>query len=137
MRFRKRQSQTKLPEINLVPMLDVLMTVLTFFILLSILLGKETLIDVQQPVDPPTPQSAQSTDPFIVELIGPNEIRLNGEPIAPNQLEDAMVIYLNQHPTDSIFLLPNPDLPYEQVMQFLGDMRQIGGDRVSLALEGP
>ena len=36
MRSRNRQTHHKPPEVNLVPMLDVLMTVLTFFIILSI-----------------------------------------------------------------------------------------------------
>jgi biopolymer transport protein ExbD len=136
MRFKNRQSHAKLPEVNLIPMLDVLMTVLTFFIILSILLGSETLIDVQLPAesqsDTPTPLPA---DPFIVELVGENDITLNGQPIAMESLAPQMEAYLRRNPKDTIFLLPNPDLPYEQVMQFLGEMRRIGGDRVSLAIE--
>lgn len=136
MRFKNRQSYAKSPEINLIPMLDVLMTVLTFFIILSILLSNETLVEVQLPgesqSDAPTPLPA---DPFIVELVGENEITLNGQPIALEALGPQMEAYLSRNPNDTIFLLPNQDLPYEQVMQFLGEMRRIGGDRVSLAIE--
>ncbi|MEM1311403.1 MAG: biopolymer transporter ExbD, partial [Cyanobacteria bacterium P01_H01_bin.153] len=32
---RRRSSDSKIPEVNLVPMMDVLMTVLTFFIIIS------------------------------------------------------------------------------------------------------
>lgn len=136
MRFKKRQSHATLPEINLVPMMDVLMTVLTFFIILSILLSNETLVEVQLPEETQADQPVSlPADPFIVELVSANELTLNGQPIDRATLEVEMKAYLSRNPTDTIFLLPNQDLPYEAVMQFLGEMRRIGGDRVSLAIE--
>ncbi|MEY3297072.1 MAG: hypothetical protein RLZZ597_332 [Cyanobacteriota bacterium] len=136
MRFKKRQSRDTLPEINLVPMLDVLMTVLTFFIILSILLSNEILVEIQLPEETQTDQPVPlPADPFIVEMVSENDLTLNGQPIDRATLEVQMEAYLSRNSTDTIFLLPNQDLPYEQVMQFLGEMRRIGGDRVSLAIE--
>jgi biopolymer transport protein ExbD len=117
-------------------MMDVLMTVLTFFIIVSMTLGTEKLIDVQLPAeqqdDAPPPLPA---DPFIVELVGENQVQLNGQPIELDSLKGQMETYLSRNPKNIVFLLPNQDLPYEQVMQFLGDMRSVGGNRVSLAIE--
>jgi biopolymer transport protein ExbD len=117
-------------------MLTVMMGVLAFFAVVTTTLGSETLVEIQLPAesqsDAPTPLPA---DPFIVELVGENEITLNGQPITLDTLGPQMEAYLSRNPNDTIFLLPNQDLPYEQVMQFLGEMRRIGGDRVSLAIE--
>jgi biopolymer transport protein ExbD len=46
-----------------------------------------------------------------------------------------MQAYLKQHPQGAVILNADHKLPYEQVVQLLGKMRDIGGDRVSLAIE--
>lgn len=62
-------------------------------------------------------------------------MQLNGQPTDMDSLKVQMEAYLGRNPDNIVFLLPNQDLPYEQVMQLLGEMRDIGGDRVSLAIE--
>lgn len=116
--------------------MDVLMTVLTFFIIISMTLGSEKLIDVQLPAE--QPDNAPATlpaEPFIVELTGENQVQLNGQPTDVETLKGQMTAYLARNPENTVFLLPSQDLPYEQVMQFLGEMRAVGGNRVSLAIE--
>ena len=60
---------------------------------------------------------------------------LNGEPVAPDQLSASVQAYLSQNKENIVYLVPDRQLSYEQVTRFLGDMRAVGGDRVSLALE--
>ncbi|MBD0269889.1 MAG: hypothetical protein ICV77_16550 [Cyanobacteria bacterium Co-bin8] len=48
-----------------------------------------------------------------------------------------MDAYLSRNSENIVYILPNRELPYEEVMQLLGEMREIGGDRVSLAIEEP
>jgi biopolymer transport protein ExbD len=136
MRFKQQQS-SKLPQVDLIPMLNVMMGILAFFVMITMTLGSEQFIEVQLPAEqeaeaepPPLP-----ADPFIVELVGENEVQLNGQPIDMESLRVQMEAYLGRNPDNVVFLLPNQDLPYEQVMQFLGEMRNVGGDRVSLAIE--
>jgi biopolymer transport protein ExbD len=135
MRF-KQQQQSKLPQVDLIPMLNVMMGILAFFVMITMTLGSEQLIDVQLPPEqtedepPPLPD-----DPFIVAMVGTNQVELNGQPIEVEALKAQMVAYLSQDPDNVVFILPDYDLPYEQVMQFLGAMRAVGGDQVSLAIE--
>ncbi|MGF1518610.1 MAG: ExbD/TolR family protein [Nodosilinea sp.] len=135
MRFSKHQP-SKLPQVDLIPMLTVMMGILAFFVVITVSLGSEKLIDVQlpaeQPDNAPTPLPA---DPFIVELVGENQVQLNGQPVEVDALKGQMEAYLSRNPDNIVFLLPAQDLPYEQVMQFLGEMRSVGGSRVSLAIE--
>ncbi|MBE9158397.1 biopolymer transporter ExbD [Nodosilinea sp. LEGE 06152] len=135
MRFKSKLSPNP-PQVDLVPMLTVMMGILAFFVTITMTLGSETLIEVQLPAEqqdnapPPLP-----ADPFIVELVGENQVQLNGQPIEVDTLKGQMDAYLSRNPENIVFLLPNQDLPYEQVMQFLGEMRSVGGNRVSLAIE--
>jgi biopolymer transport protein ExbD len=136
MRFKQEQN-SKLPQVDLIPMLNVMMGILAFFVMITMTLGSEQFIEVQLPAEQeaeakPSPLPA---DPFIVELVGENEVQLNGQPTDMDSLKVQMEAYLGRNPDNVVFLLPNQDLPYEQVMQFLGEMRAVGGDRVSLAIE--
>lgn len=136
MRF-KHQQDAKLPQVDLIPMLNVMMGILAFFVMITMTLGSEQFIEVQLPAERPedAPPSTLPTDPFIVELVGENDITLNGDPVDPDGLRAEMQAYLDQDPGHVVFILPGQDLPYEVVMQFLGTMRDIGGDRVSLAID--
>lgn len=49
MRFKNRQPGSQIPEVNLVPMMDVLMTVLTFFIIVSMGLTGQQIVNVRLP----------------------------------------------------------------------------------------
>jgi biopolymer transport protein ExbD len=43
--------------------------------------------------------------------------------------------YLGSNREGFVILTADRQIPYEQVVQLLGEMREIGGDRVSLAVD--
>lgn len=135
-RFRNRQQGSQLPEVNLVPMMDVLMTVLTFFIIISMLLTTEQGVQVQLPNNPDTatPPPSVLPDPLLVKL-NAQGILLNDRPASREQLQQQMQVYLSTHTQGFVVLQADPEIPYEQVIQLLGEMKDIGGDRVSLAID--
>ena len=136
MRFKR--TEAPIPTIDLIPMLTVMMGVLAFFVVISVSLSSEQLIQVDLPPEQTedTPTADQVTaDPFIVSIDANGQELLNGTPVTPDQLAAEVNAYLQNNPTSSVYLVPSRELPYEQVMRFLGDMRAVGGDRISLALE--
>ncbi|MGD1864398.1 MAG: ExbD/TolR family protein [Phormidesmis sp.] len=138
MRFRESSSNNDIPTIDLIPMLTVMMGVLAFFVVVSVALGSEQLIQVDLPPEQTedTPTAADTTqEPFIVEMDATGQQILNGAPVTSEQLTVEIDRYLAANADQTVYLVPSRELPYEQVMQFLGDMRSVGGDRVSLALE--
>ena len=69
MRFRETKD-TAPPQVDLIPMLTVMMGVLAFFVVVTLTLGSEEKIDMKLPAaqqedQPPTPITTQ---PFIVEI---------------------------------------------------------------------
>ncbi|MEL7223453.1 MAG: biopolymer transporter ExbD [Cyanobacteria bacterium J06576_12] len=135
--MRPRKSPNNdIPTIDLIPMLTVMMGVLAFFVVVSVALGSEQLIQVDLPPEqtedtPTAPDTVQEL--FIVEMDATGQQILNGNPIEPEQLTLEVDRYLRANANKTVYLVPSRELPYEQVMQFLGDMRSVGGDRVSLA----
>jgi biopolymer transport protein ExbD len=137
MRLRKGKSSNQLPEMNLVPMLDVLMTVLTFFIIVSMTLAVDKTMEVSLPTNAanPAPSSPpKEPDPLVVEMTKQG-LTVKDQPITPPQLAPQVKTYLAQNPKGVAVLRADPRVPYEQVIRVLGEMQSVGGDRVSLALD--
>lgn len=136
MHFKRPESS--IPTIDLIPMLTVMMGVLAFFVVVSISLSSDQLIQVdlppEQTEDPPN-TDLLTEDPFIVSMDAEGQQLLNGTPVTTEQLAAEVSAYLGRNTTSSVYLVPSRELPYEQVMRFLGEMRAVGGDRISLALE--
>jgi biopolymer transport protein ExbD len=135
MQFKNRQPSPA-PELNLVPMLDVLMTVLTFFIVISMTLTSDTSVNVALPGSANSaPRTSIQPDPLIVQMNGQGQILVNNQPITEDQLGLYMQSYLAGNAAGVVVLQAAPQLPYEQVVQLLGNMKEIGGDRVSIAID--
>lgn len=137
MRLKKGKDYNRLPEMNLVPMLDVLMTVLTFFIIVSMTLAVDKTMEVQLPTNSASPAPSplqKEPDPLVVEMTKQG-LTIKDQPIMPPQLAPQVKTYLAQNPKGIAVLRADPRVPYEQVIRVLGEMQSVGGDRVSLALD--
>lgn len=138
MRFKAKHQGSQMPEVNLVPMMDVIMTILTFFIIISMTLtNRQNALNVTLPSAKSGLSEQQKTpDPLVVSLNPQGQLFLEKQQISEEQLAAPMKTYLEQHPNGAVVLNADHKLPYEQVVKLLGKMRDIGGDRVSLAIEG-
>ena len=138
MRFKSQRKRDSIPELNLVPMIDVLMAVLTFFIVISMTFTRLQVVDVQLPSDDDAKiQQTNPPEPLIVQLNSQGEqvqILVGNQPITKEQLFQQMQAYLGQNPQGAVLLTANPEVDYEKVVQLLAEMRDLGGDRVSLAI---
>ncbi|MGF1497060.1 MAG: ExbD/TolR family protein [Elainellaceae cyanobacterium] len=135
-----RRFASEVPEVNLVPMMDVLMTVLTFFIIISMGLSSQQILTVDAPDvgeggESDITQEDISTPPLVIGLNIQGEILIEDEPIAEEQLATAMRDYLTENPDGYVRLKADRELNYDEVAELLVTMRDIGGGRVSLAIE--
>ncbi|MGK7890503.1 MAG: ExbD/TolR family protein [Leptolyngbyaceae cyanobacterium] len=141
MRFRDRPDSS-IPTINLIPMLNVLLGVLAFFVIITMTLGQSQSIHIQLPAEadevPPPPESPEApVPPLMVTLTRNGQYVVDETPVPPNSVEGIVSRYLASDDEVLVFLLADPDVPYDDVIAFLVQMKQVGGDRVSLALEDP
>lgn len=133
MRFRRQGSQPL--EVNLVPMMDVLMTVLTFFVIISMTLSSgQKIINVPLPFAGAGAEEVNSNS-LEVGLNRQGQILVGRESVSEDQLAQAMGEYFTSNPQGAVVLKADRKIPYAQVMKLLQTMRDIGGDRVSLAID--
>ncbi|MGB3238271.1 MAG: biopolymer transporter ExbD [Geitlerinemataceae cyanobacterium] len=131
----RRRTTATMPEVQLVPMMDVLMSILAFFIVVSMTLTRQqSAVDVTLPGVKSGTNAATASSASIVVLDAEGRIWLGDRQIVPQQLESQIATYLRENPTGTILLKADRQLPYEQVIQLLGQLRSVGGERVSLAI---
>ncbi|MEL6937762.1 MAG: biopolymer transporter ExbD [Cyanobacteria bacterium J06598_1] len=139
MRTRHRRP-SRIPEVNLVPMMDVLMTVLIFFVIISMGLTGVQINGVTLPksVDSSSEATIDKTDeakPLTIGLTTGKELILEGEPVNLRELTPVVQAYFTENPEGSLMLKADRNLPYDDIAELLGELRKIGGRRVSLAVE--
>lgn len=137
MRFRQRSEGSQMPEVNLVPMMDVLMTVLTFFILISMTLSGQPMMNVILPLlqGEQGAEKAPKPEKLVVGLDNQGQILLDSKTVTIDQMAEQVVSFLEKHPEGSVVLKADSKLKYDKVVQMLEVMRDIGGDQVSLAID--
>jgi biopolymer transport protein ExbD len=139
MRFKNQQNSSQMPEVNLIPMLDLMMAVLTFFILVAMTLNVEPRgVDVQLPSkeDATAQQPANTPAPMIVKFSPQGTIAIADRPLSgQEQLMQEIQGYLGQNQKGVVLLVADPEANYEQVIRLLAAMRDVGGKQVSLGLE--
>ena len=134
-----RRRPTRIPEVNLVPMMDVLMTVLIFFVLISMELTGVQISGVRLPqrvegTDEAITDSAE-VQPLVIGLTADQTLVLAGEPTNLATLGPAIQAYFAENPDGSLMLKADRALPYDDIAALLSELRSLGGRRVSLAVE--
>ncbi|MGB3693676.1 MAG: biopolymer transporter ExbD [Spirulinaceae cyanobacterium] len=119
-------------RIEIVPLIDVIFCILTFFILAAVGLSRQQAINLDLPeAKTGTPQMQ---DMLIVSLDYTGQVYLNQTPVlTKKRLEQAVKDYTKKSPNGSIVLRASRETQYNDVMEVLDILREEGGDRVSLA----
>ncbi len=133
-RSRQKARHSGMPDVNLVPMMDVIMTILTFFIIVSMTLSNQKALNVPLPRTDQGGTEIKQPDPLIVGLNVQGQILLDGKPATDSDLAQKMQAYLTRNVNGAVILKADRKVPYEQVAKLLSTMQALGGERVSLAI---
>ncbi len=121
-------------QIEILPMIDVIFCILTFFILAAVGLTRQQVIDLTLPsVDNSVPVSGDSRDRLYVSVDSVGQVYIDANAVPLSLLQDVLVQHQQIAPNGTIVLYAATDARYEDVIQVLDLLRSVGGDRVALA----
>ena len=137
MKARRRQAGSQVPEVNLIPLMDVLMSVLTFFIIISMNLSSQNIITVEAPSpdDADAAIEEEAVEPFVVGLNTEGQLLIADEHTEVAILATEIRQYLSKNPNGYVRLKADKELDYSEVTRALITLRDIGSAKVSLAIE--
>ena len=120
-------------RIEIVPMIDVIFCILTFFILYAVGFSRQQAISLNLPkASTGTPQMREM---LVVSLDEQGQLYLEQQPVSQVQLYSAVKNYHSLNPTGLMVLHASQEVLYSEVIQVLDMLKEVGGDRVALATQ--
>lgn len=141
MKIRKKYQYSASAEINLTALLDVVFSILAFFILVSSALTIPSNIGVDLPIrddrksgNNPDPNAISSEDVFIITLDTAGQMLLDGKVTEPQKLAQDIKSFLGKSARGVVVLnAENTSVSYQMVINRLAELRAIAGNRVAIA----
>jgi biopolymer transport protein ExbD len=118
-------------QVNIVPLIDVIFCILTFFILAAVGFSRQQAINLNLPKA--STGTAQMREMLVVSLDEMGQLYLEKQPVSQVQLYSALKNYHSLNPTGLMVLHASKDVTYNQVVEVLDILKEVGGDRVALA----
>jgi biopolymer transport protein ExbD len=140
MRIRKKYQSSSNSEINLTALLDVVFSILAFFILISSALNVPSRIGVDLPISDrnsssdPNLSDLKPEDIFVITLNPTGQMLSDGKSLSPQQLEQDIRKFLAASSRGVVVLsADNTNVSYQIVINRLAELRGIAGSRVAIA----
>ncbi len=124
-----RSTRGVLADINVTPLIDVLLVLLVVFLVLQQAPGRHVAAQVP-PIDPAAPSSAP--DEIVLEVGAGDAYRLNRSPVAAGALESKLVSVYAARPRKVLFVRGSPEASYGEVVRAMDAARAAGVEVVGL-----
>jgi biopolymer transport protein ExbD len=123
---------TPLAEINVTPMVDVMLVLLVIFMVTA------PLLTVGVPLDLPKSRAATLTEPkqpVIISLNRNAEVFIGDDRVSADELEPRLAALAAENPNRIVYVRSDRTNTYAQLMDTLGLVNQAGFSKVSLIAE--
>jgi biopolymer transport protein TolR len=129
-----RYKRTQISQINVTPMVDVMLVLLVVFMITA------PLLTVGVPIDLPKTAAGRivgQDEPLVVSLAQDGKIYLQDAALALDELIPRLIAITENRKEARIFLRGDRAIAYGEVMIVMGAMNQAGFSRVALLTEMP
>ncbi|MEE3715210.1 biopolymer transporter ExbD [Tumidithrix elongata RA019] len=141
MKIRSRYSAPSGAEINITALLDVVFSILAFFVMISAGLATPSRVGVDLPVANNSSAASTGADNtqsqqnmLIVTLDNMGRTLVDGNVLDAAALEQVVRLHIAKYPQGLIVMsAEDKNVTYQQVVNRLADLRRIAGDRVAIA----
>lgn len=127
-------------QIQLIPLIDVIFCILTFFILAALQFTRQQAIRIDLPrantgtsLSVPGLGNNRFREMLVVTIAPTGQLFLDKTPVSQANLAQELQTYLQQNPNGMLVLNASPNIFYNNVIQVIDVMRSVGGNRVALA----
>lgn len=118
-------------RIEIVPLIDVIFCILTFFILAAVGFSRQQAISLDLPKA--STGKPQMREMLVVSLDDFGQTYVEKQSVTKTQLYQAIKNYHQINPKGLMVLNASRNSSYDEVIEVLDMLRQVGGDRVALA----
>ncbi len=130
MSFERRERHI-IRELNLVPLIDVLLTILFFYMIVSPMMSRG--LDVNLPKS--AANSIKPEDRIVLTVTRGQELFVEKERIDISRLKNVLDSIRKSKPLVNVYLRADKDAPYGAVVQVMDVVKRAGIDRLGMVTE--
>jgi biopolymer transport protein TolR len=130
----RRGTYRPMSEINVTPLVDVMLVLLIVFMVAA------PLLTVGVPVDLPQTQAPainEQKEPLVITVNAQGQIYIQETEVADEQLAPRLQAITNNNPQATIYVRGDKGLQYGRIMEVMGMVGSAGFSKVSLIAEMP
>ena len=131
-RLASRPSPQPMSDINMTPLVDVMLVLLVIFMLAAPLLASSIKLDLPQSDAAKAEQSA----PFVTVVVGPGgQIFFNDKALDLAQLAPQLALIAQANPLTELQLRADSALPYGRLIEVMGVAQKAGLNRIGFVTD--
>ncbi|HTQ57705.1 MAG TPA: biopolymer transporter ExbD [Bryobacteraceae bacterium] len=131
----KQKSPPPVADINVTPMVDVMLVLLIIFMVITPMLSKGVSVDLVKTVNPIPMQAADKSDAIIVAVTRDGKTYLNTTQMPPDQLPGKVKDMLTNRLDKMCYVKADSRARYEKVVDVVNNLRAAGVDQLGLLTE--
>jgi biopolymer transport protein ExbD len=131
----KSKAPPPVADINVTPMVDVMLVLLIIFMVITPMLSKGVSVDLVKTLNPIPMQAADKSDAIIIAVTRDGQTYLNTTQMPADQLPGKVKDMLSNRLDKMCFVRADSRARYEKVVDVVNNLRAAGVDQLGLLTE--
>lgn len=127
-----QQDQDSISQINITPLVDVMLVLLIIFMVTAPILQQGVSVDLPEVTAAPL---AGSEEQLVVVVTRDGKLQLNDAPIKVDELNKKLSAILSIRPDRQIYLRADKNVPYGKVVEVMAAVRTAGVRKLGMITE--
>jgi biopolymer transport protein ExbD len=132
---KKYKAPPPVADINVTPMVDVMLVMLIIFMVITPMLSKGVTVDLAKTKNPIPMQAADKSDAIVVAVTRDGKTFLGTTQVPPEDLPPKVKDLLQNRIDKTVFIRSDQRAKYERVVDVVDNLRAAGVDNVGLITE--
>lgn len=121
------------PQLNLTPMIDVVVQLVIFFMVGTQFIDKERKVDIALPLVSQAAPLTETPDEIVINVSRDGEILLHSKAVTPIELKAQLQEAKTRYAQQAVVIRGDKDCIYQQVMTVVDVCKQAGIDNLQVA----
>ena len=134
-KVKKQALPGPMADINVTPMVDVMLVMLIIFMVITPMLSKGISVDMVRTTNPVAMQAADKDDAVLVAVTRDGKVFLKTTQMAADVLPQKVKDMLTNKLDKTVFLRADSRARYEKVVEVVDNLRSAGVDQLGLLTE--
>ncbi|HXS97383.1 MAG TPA: biopolymer transporter ExbD [Candidatus Limnocylindrales bacterium] len=131
-KLKKHKAPPPVADINVTPMVDVMLVLLIIFMVITPMLSKGVSVDLANTRNPIAMQAADKSDAVVIAVTRDGKTYLNTNQMPPDDLAPKVKDLLTNRLDKTVFIKSDQRAKYQVVLEVVQNLQAAGVDQVGL-----